>query len=88
MERVYSYDQTHCWQYDIRLRNLQSDIAQCSLSKEEIDTLAIKDFTFSAYNREPVLTIDGKIDKDGTKRRKQISSIEFAEVKDFIKRHE
>lgn len=93
-ERVYSYDQTHCWQHDIRLNNLQVDVEEAPLSKEEISFLSVSDFTFAAYARRVLINIGTDeepiwvIDAEESRLLKRESSKEFAEVKRFIERHE
>lgn len=46
-DRLSTYDKDHCWQYDIRVKNLQDDLLQCGFTKEYTDTLRVSDFTFS-----------------------------------------
>lgn len=45
-ERVDTYDKDHCWQYDIRINNLDEDLKICEISKEKSDTLRVSDFKF------------------------------------------
>ena len=42
-----NYNKKHAWQYDIRLKNFEADLAQSNLSREELLNLNIKDFKFS-----------------------------------------
>jgi hypothetical protein len=42
--REYSFD--HCWQYQIRLQNLDNDIEEAQLGNEEVACLTVKDFEF------------------------------------------
>jgi len=46
MERFDNYDKDHCWQYDIRLNNLQEDTVTSGLSTAVITSLRVPDFTF------------------------------------------
>ena len=46
LQRMKEYDQTHCWQYDIRLKNLQDDLRYANITKEESDKLTVSDFEF------------------------------------------
>ena len=34
VERSASYDKDHCWQYDMRLNNLEDDIVRSGVSRE------------------------------------------------------
>ena len=45
-ERLNTYNKDHCWQYDIRLKNLEEDLAKCGLTKEYVETLRVSDFSF------------------------------------------
>ena len=47
MKRLVSYDKDHCWQYDIRINNLEGDLAEAGLTKEYTDTLTVSDFVFT-----------------------------------------
>lgn len=46
IERLNSYNKNHCWQYDIRLNNLESDLKEANLTKEYADNLNVSDFEF------------------------------------------
>lgn len=48
LERMSTYDKEHCWQYDMRLNNLEEDIRISGLTKEEISNLRTKDFEHKA----------------------------------------
>ncbi len=41
-----TYQKDHCFQYDIRLKNLKEDLKKAGLAREEADQLKISDFTF------------------------------------------
>lgn len=43
-DNINNYNKDHCWQYDIRLNNIESDLIESELSKEEIENIKIKDF--------------------------------------------
>jgi hypothetical protein len=45
-ERLNTYTEEHCWQYDIRLKNFDEDLLINNLTKEYIETLKVSDFTF------------------------------------------
>lgn len=46
IDRLDKYDKDHCWQYDIRIKNLEEDLIECGLTKEYVNTLRVTDFTF------------------------------------------
>ena len=46
VERSASYDKDHCWQYDMRLNNLEDDIVRSGVSRETLTNLRVEDFTF------------------------------------------
>jgi len=41
-----AYDQAHCWQYDIRTKNLEQDLNAAGLSHENVKSLRVADFEF------------------------------------------
>jgi hypothetical protein len=43
-ERLHTYNKPHCWQYDIRLNNLNEDLKQ--IQDVDYTTLTVKDFVF------------------------------------------
>lgn len=43
-ERLHTYNKPHCWQYDIRLNNLNEDLKQ--IQGVDYTTLTVKDFVF------------------------------------------
>lgn len=51
LERQRNYDKDHCWQYDIRVRNLDQDIADSGIPKDRLASLKVSDFVF-----RPLLT--------------------------------
>ena len=56
MSQIYTrhdqYDKEHCWQYDIRLNNLDKDIESTPLSKKQIESLTADDFYFDYVPKE------------------------------------
>ena len=46
------YQKDHCWQYDIRLNNLEQDLKESDLSLSEVQSLTISDFTFRAVDKD------------------------------------
>ena len=51
-ERFKNYSKDHCWQYEIRLQNLEDDLKAIGLSKSEMEKLSIDDFLFSYVDKE------------------------------------
>jgi hypothetical protein len=45
-ERLNTYDKNQCWQYDIRVKNLEEDLIECGFTKDYTDTLRVSDFLF------------------------------------------
>ena len=41
-----TYDKNHCWQYDIRMNNLEQDLKESNLTDEYVSNLTVKDFHF------------------------------------------
>jgi hypothetical protein len=79
VDRIDQYDQEHCWQYDIRIKNKMEDIKLSGLSEKEINSLTIPDFTFNAYGEF--------CDSEGTIIQNNKKEI-WKEAKAFIERHE
>lgn len=50
--RFSEYDKNHCWQYDIRLKNLKEDLEESGLTIEETAKLTISDFSFEFVDKE------------------------------------
>jgi len=46
IKRINNYNKNHCWQYEIRLNNLNEDIKNTNLPINEINNLKISDFNF------------------------------------------
>lgn len=46
IERYESYNKEHCWQYDIRLNNLEQDLFNFGIEKEEASLIKVSDFDF------------------------------------------
>tara|TARA_R110000803_G_scaffold163931_1_gene227680 strand:- start:488 stop:1453 length:966 start_codon:yes stop_codon:yes gene_type:complete len=46
IERYESYNKEHCWQYDIRLNNLEQDLFNFGIKKEEASLIKVSDFDF------------------------------------------
>jgi len=48
------YNADHCWQYDIRLKNLEEDLRLSGLSQEEASSLKVTDFILANEEKEKV----------------------------------
>ncbi len=46
LDRLQSYDQPHCWQYDIRINNLQEDLHDACITAEYAKYLKVSDFRY------------------------------------------
>ena len=46
-KRINTYDKQHCWQYEIRLSNLDGDLIESGMTTEQMDALKVSDFSFS-----------------------------------------
>jgi hypothetical protein len=45
-DRFENYKDNQCWQYNIRVKNLEEDLTSCGLTKEYTDNLRVADFDF------------------------------------------
>ena len=52
LKRASDYKELHCWQYDIRLKNLSNDIVASGLPIEEIGSLTVGDFEFRVISNK------------------------------------
>lgn len=43
---TFNYSKDHCWQYDIRLKNLAEDMQIAHIDKTEMDAMRVSDFEF------------------------------------------
>ena len=46
IDRLKTYDKEHCWQYDIRLNNLNEDLELAGFTEEYVNKLKVSDFEF------------------------------------------
>jgi hypothetical protein len=46
LQRYDEYNESHCWQYDIRLKNRQQDLDEHNLTEEYVNNLKVSDFEF------------------------------------------
>lgn len=49
---IRDYNEKHCWQYDIRLNNLNDDLILAELSLDETKNLKVSDFIFQNEKKE------------------------------------
>lgn len=53
---IRQYDENHCWQYDIRLRNREQDLAKANLTEDEVKDLRVGDFTLAFEEKSLINT--------------------------------
>lgn len=46
IQRMKDYEESHCWQYDIRVNNLAEDLKEANLTEEYVSNLTVDDFEF------------------------------------------
>lgn len=46
INRLNEYSKEHCWQYDIRLKNIKEDMSLIGITKDEMLKLRVSDFQF------------------------------------------
>jgi len=56
--RMLLYDKDHCWQYDIRINNLEEDLKRSRLTLQESQALTVDDFLFGYVRSEERETCD------------------------------
>jgi hypothetical protein len=62
--RFDNYNKKHCWQYDIRLNNLQTDLEEANITDEIAKNIKISDFVFNvAETRKEQLLVRKFIEK-------------------------
>jgi hypothetical protein len=54
--RPFSYNKSHCWQYQIRLDNREQDLIDADLTSEEAATIKAQDLTFRFVDRSEIET--------------------------------
>ena len=50
-ERFKNYNKQHCWQYEIKLQNLEEDLKEIGLSKSAAQQLRTSDFEFAYVDK-------------------------------------
>jgi len=56
MDNFETYTKDHCWQYDIRLSNRESDLADFGLTEADVQDLRVSDFVFAHESKELVFS--------------------------------
>lgn len=54
VDRKNSYNSSQCWQYNIRLKNLESDLKECNLLESDINKLKVSDFELNFEEKSKV----------------------------------
>jgi len=52
VERTKNYNKNHCWQYDIRVNNLEQDIKESGVDPLQISKLTVSDFYYKNLTTE------------------------------------
>ncbi|MAZ46915.1 MAG: hypothetical protein CME65_00035 [Halobacteriovoraceae bacterium] len=52
----HDYHKAHCYQYDIRLKNLKTDLIQARLTRTDTQKLKVSDFKFSYVDKSDQIT--------------------------------
>lgn len=50
-DRFKDYDKDHCWQYEVRLQNLNTDLLNAGLTSEQAEELRTSDFCFEYVDK-------------------------------------
>ena len=50
-DRFKDFDKSHCWQYEVRLQNLEEDLEELGITKEQVSQLRTDDFDFSYVDK-------------------------------------
>ena len=56
LERLKNYDKNHCFQYQMRLDNLEDDLKEVGMTLEESKLLRVSDFYFEAVDIKDIKT--------------------------------
>ena len=48
---IREFDEQHCWQYDIRLKTLESDLDELNMTQKDISKLRVSDFKFALSDK-------------------------------------
>lgn len=51
-ELYESYDEEHCWQYDIRQKRILTDMVECGINLYQMTAMRTKDFTFEFVDKD------------------------------------
>lgn len=73
VERFKNYEETHCWQYQIRKDNISNDLSDSNLTQEQVKDLRVTDFIFEFVPKTDKETI--KLIKDFITRHEWLGKI-------------
>jgi hypothetical protein len=51
-ERFKEFREEHCWQYEIRKKNLKADLKEVAMTKDQVEKLRTRDFIFEFVDKE------------------------------------
>jgi len=49
---IRDYNENHCWQYDIRIKNSVEDLTLAGLTTDDVSNLKVTDFVFQHENKD------------------------------------
>ena len=52
VKQAGEFDKDHCWQYEIRLRNLERDLVESNLTKQQVENISVSNFTFKCLTSD------------------------------------
>lgn len=52
LPELRAYNKEHCWQYEMRLQNLDEDLQQAGITLQQAQLLTVNDFTFTPLTTE------------------------------------
>jgi hypothetical protein len=58
VERFKNYEETHCWQYQIRKSNKEIDLIDSNLTEDDVRDIKVTDFTFEFVPKTDKITIN------------------------------
>lgn len=58
IKRINNYNKDHCWQYDIRLKNLREDLKIAGLTESDLKKIKVEDFNFSVWDKQDKETLN------------------------------
>ena len=58
VERFKNYEETHCWQYQIRKSNKEIDLIDSNLTEDDVKDIKVTDFTFEFVPKTDKTTVN------------------------------